>query len=176
MTEGAPWRHTLRFATPVLAGALLQQLYSTVDMVIVGRFTGEEALSAVGTTGSFVFLLLAVALGVSAGNGVVVSQRYGAGDMGGVRSNAATGLMLLAALGLSSTVLGMAAARPACAHLIAVPEEILDSTLLYFRIYALGLVFQYGYNAVASVLRAVGDSASTLYFLLVFTPNLDHCQ
>ena len=167
MTEGAPWRHTLRFAMPVLAGALLQQLYSTVDMVIVGRFTGEEALSAVGTTGSFVFLLLAVALGVSAGNGVVVSQRYGAGDMGGVRSNAATGLMLLAALGLSSTVLGMAAARPACAHLIAVPEEILDSTLLYFRIYALGLVFQYGYNAVSSVLRAVGDSASTLYFLLV---------
>ncbi len=61
MTEGAPWRHTVRFAIPVFAGALLQQLYSTVDMMIVGRFTGEKALSAVGTTGSFVFLLLTVA-------------------------------------------------------------------------------------------------------------------
>ena len=69
MTEGEPWRHTVRFAIPVMAGALLQQLYSTVDRMIVGRFTGENARSAVGTTGSFVFLLLTVALGISAGTG-----------------------------------------------------------------------------------------------------------
>ena len=167
MTEGAPWRHTVRFTIPVLAGALLQQLYSTVDMLIVGRFTGEGALSAVGTTGSFVFFLLAVALGISAGNGVVVAQRYGAGDENGVRANAATGLTLLTALGLAATVLGLAISRVACVHLIAVPEGILEDTLLYFRLYALGLVFQYGYNAVSSILRALGDSASTLYFLLV---------
>ena len=101
MTEGAPWRHTVRFAVPVLLGALLQQLYSTVDLMIVGRFTGEKALSAVGTPGSFVFLLLTVALGISAGNGVVVSQRYGAEDECGVRENAAAGIVLLTILGIA---------------------------------------------------------------------------
>lgn len=167
MTEGAPWKHTVRFAIPVLAGALLQQLYSTVDMMIVGRFTGEKALSAVGTTGSFVFLLLTVALGISAGNGVIVSQRYGAEDERGIRENAAAGIVLLTILGIAATVFGIAASRPACVYLIAVPDEILGDTLLYFRIYALGLVFQYGYNAVSSILRAVGDSLSTLYFLVI---------
>ncbi len=167
MTDGAPWKHVVRFAIPVFTGALLQQLYSTVDMVIVGRFTGEGALSAVGTTGSFIFLLLAVALGISAGNGVVVAQRYGAEDADGVRSNAATGLLLMTTLGIAATVLGLAVSHVACVHLIAVPEGILEDTLLYFRIFMLGLVFQYGYNAVSSILRALGDSASTLYFLLV---------
>ena len=167
MTEGAPWRHMVRFAVPVLAGALLQQLYSTVDMVIVGRFTGEKALSAVGTTGSFVFLLLAVALGISAGNGVIVSQRYGAEDECGVRENAAAGIALLTILGIAVTVIGIAVSRTACVHLLAVPDEILGDTLRYFRLYALGLVFQYGYNAVSSILRAVGDSVSTLYFLVI---------
>ncbi len=167
MTEGAPWRHTLRFALPVLAGALLQQLYNTADMVIVGRYAGEGSLSAVGTTGSFVFLFLAVALGISAGNGVVVSQRYGADDERGTRANAATGLLLMGGLAAVATAAGLAASRPACVHLISVPPEILEETLLYFRVYALGLVFQYGYNAVAAILRAVGDSAATLYFLLV---------
>ncbi len=167
MTSGTPWKHTLRFAMPVLAGSLLQQLYNTADMVIVGRFAGEASLSAVGTTGSFVFLFLAVALGISAGNGVVVSQRFGAGDEHGVRANASTGLLLMTALGLLSTLLGLAISRPSCELLLSVPDEILEETLLYFRIYAAGLVFQYGYNAVSSILRAVGDSAATLYFLMV---------
>ena len=167
MTEGVPWRHTLRFALPVLGGSLLQQLYNTADMVIVGRFSGEASLSAVGTTGSFVFLFLAVAMGISAGNGVVVSQRYGAKDEAGVRANASLGLLLMGALGVIATFVGLAVSRLACVHLISVPREILDDTLLYFRIYALGLIFQYGYNAVSSILRAVGDSAATLYFLLV---------
>jgi len=167
MTAGTPWRHTLRFALPVLAGSLLQQLYNTADMIIVGRFAGEESLSAVGTTGSFVFLFLAVALGISAGNGVVVSQRYGAGDEQGTRANASLGLLLMGMLAIVATALGLAVSRPACKHLISVPPVILEDTLLYFRIYALGLIFQYGYNAVAAILRAVGDSAATLYFLLI---------
>ena len=74
MTEGTPWKHILRFAMPVLAGALLQQLYNTVDAVVVGKFAGEDALAAVGTTGSIAFLFLAVAMGFSQGNGVVVAQ------------------------------------------------------------------------------------------------------
>lgn len=167
MNSGAPWKHVLRFALPVLAGSLLQQLYSTVDAIVVGNFSGEAALSAVGTTGSFAFLFLAVAMGFSAGNGVVVAQYYGAGDQKEVRANASTGILFLMVLGAAAAVLGLVIARPAYVHLVNVPEDYLELTLLYFRIYAIGLLFQFGYNIFSSILRAVGDSAATLYFLLI---------
>lgn len=167
MTEGTPWKHILKFVFPVLAGSLLQQLYSTVDTIIVGNFSGEAALSAVGTTGSFIFMFLAVATGFSAGNGVVVAQCYGAGDQKQVKENASTGILLLFGMGVLLTLVGILISRPAYTCFIAVPEEILDLTLLYFRVYALGLVFQFGYNIIAAILRAVGDSAATLYFLLI---------
>lgn len=167
MTEGAPWRHILRFAVPVLLGSVLQQLYSTVDTVIVGKCLGEAALSAVGTTGSFSFLLLAVALGFSAGNGVVVAQYYGAGDEKNVRAAASVGILFLFGLGAAAALLGVAVARPAYTWLINVPADFLPQTITYFRIYALGLVFQYGYNIFSSILRAVGDSRATLLFLLI---------
>lgn len=80
MTEGTPWKHILIFSLPVLAGSLIQQLYNTVDTIIVGKYANEDALSAVGTTGSLTFLFLAIAMGFSAGNGVVAAQHYGAKD------------------------------------------------------------------------------------------------
>ena len=167
MTEGTPWKHIVRFALPVLAGSLLQQLYNTVDAIVVGNFSGEASLSAVGTTGSLAFLFLAIAMGFSAGNGVVVAQHYGAGDEAQVRRNASTGILFLMVLGVIFAALGISVARPAFTYLVNVPESYLDLTLQYFRIYAFGLVFQYGYNIFSSILRAVGDSAATLYFLLI---------
>lgn len=167
MTEGAPWKHIVRFALPVLLGSLLQQLYNTVDAIVVGNFAGEASLSAVGTTGSFAFLFLAIAMGFSAGNGVVVAQHYGAKDEVQVRQNASTGILFLMALGVIFGLLGFIVARPAFTHIVNVPDSYLGLTLQYFRIYALGLVFQYGYNIFSSILRAVGDSAATLYFLLI---------
>lgn len=167
MVEGTPWKHILRFAFPVLAGSLLQQLYNTVDTIVVGNFSGEAALSAVGTTGSFTFLFLALATGFSAGNGVVVAQYYGAGNEKQVRANASTGILLMLGMGLLATVAGLLIARPAYTYLVAVPENFLELTLRYFEVYALGLVFQFGYNIFSSILRAVGDSAATLYFLLI---------
>lgn len=167
MTSGTPWKHIVRFALPVLLGSFLQQLYNTVDAIVVGNFAGEASLSAVGTTGSFTFLLLAIALGFSAGNGVVVAQYYGAEDPSGVRENASTGILFLMALGVFFALFGFAIARPAFVYLVNVPESYLGLTLQYFRIYALGLVFQYGYNIFSSILRAVGDSVATLYFLLI---------
>ena len=167
MTQGAPWKHIALFALPVMLGSLLQQLYNTVDTIIVGNFSSESALSAVGTTGSFTFLFLAVAIGLSSGNGVVVAQYYGAKNEKEVRGNAATGILFLLATGLACTVLAIAVSRPAFSRLIAVPDEILDMTLVYFRIYAAGLVFQFGYNIFSGILRAVGDSKATLYFLLI---------
>ena len=167
MTSGAPWKHILKFMFPVLLGSLLQQLYNTVDTIIVGNFSSEEALSAVGTTGTFTFFFLAIAIGLSSGNGVLIAQRYGAKDNDGVRKNAASGILFLLVVGIVATLIGIIVAKPAFKHLVAVPEEILDLTLQYFFIYVLGLVFQYGYNIFSSILRAVGDSAATLYFLLI---------
>lgn len=167
MTEGTPWKHILKFSGPVLAGSLLQQLYNTVDTIIVGNYSGQDALSAVGTTGSFAFLFLAIAIGFSSGNGVVVAQHFGAGDERRVRENAATGILFLMALGVVSALVGIIASRPAFRYLLDVDESILELTLVYFRWYCIGIIFQFGYNIFSSILRAVGDSAATLYFLLI---------
>lgn len=167
MTQGSPWRHILRFAMPVLAGSLLQQLYNTADTMIVGNFASEASLPAVGTTGSFSFLFLAIAMGFSAGNGVVIAQHYGAGDERGVRKNASTGIFFLMVLGCICAVAGIVFAYPAFRYILDVPKDIIGLTLSYFRIYSIGLVFQFGYNIFSSILRAVGDSAATLYFLLI---------
>ena len=167
MTRGEPWKQILSFSFPILAGALLQQLYNTADTVIVGNFSGENALAAVGTTGTLVFLTLAAAIGFSAGNGVLAAQFFGAGDERQVRKVASTGILLLLGLGLILSSLGIILAYPACRHLLAVPEKILGLSILYFRIYALGLVFQFGYNILSAILRSIGDSAATLYFLLI---------
>ncbi|MCR5329673.1 MAG: polysaccharide biosynthesis C-terminal domain-containing protein, partial [Lachnospiraceae bacterium] len=167
MTSGTPWKHILLFSLPVLAGSLLQQLYNTVDTIIVGRYAGEASLSAVGTTGSFTFLFLAVAIGFSAGNGVVVAQHFGAGEEKNVRSNASAGILFLMVLGMISAVIGIAISRLAFMYLVNVPDSFLEMTLVYFRIYAAGLIFQFGYNIFSAILRAVGDSAATLYFLLI---------
>ena len=167
MTEGTPWKHILRFSLPVLAGSLLQQLYNTVDTIIVGKYLNEDALSAVGTTGSLVFLFLALATGFSSGNGIVVAQHYGAKNEQKVRANASSGILFLMLLGIASAVIAFISARPAYTYVLNVDKSILELTVVYFRWYALGLVFQFGYNIFSAILRAVGDSAATLYFLLI---------
>lgn len=167
MTEGRPWVSILYFVLPILFGLLLQQLYNTVDTIVVGNFSGEQALSAVGTTGSLTFLALAFATGFSSGNGIVISQFFGAGKDKEVRENASVGLILLLGMGILVTVLGILFSRFFFERLLDVPEEILSQTLLYFNVYMLGMIFQFGYNAIAAILRAVGDSAATLYFLLI---------
>lgn len=167
MTEGSPWKHIVRFAFPVLLGSLLQQLYNTVDTIIVGNFSSEEALSAVGTTGTITFMFLAIAIGFSAGNGVVIAQFFGAQNDKEVRRNASAGIFFLILLGCFAAVLGIVASAPIFKYIVAVPNELLDLTVMYFRIYAIGLIFQFGYNIFSSILRAVGDSAATLYFLLI---------
>ena len=167
MTEGKPWKHIIKFAFPVLMGLLLQQLYNTVDTIVVGNFTGELALSAVGTTASFTFLFISIATGFSAGNGVVVAQYFGAGNEKKVRATAATGILFLLTLGVVFGIIGALIARPALKYFINVPEEFVELAIQYFVIYSLGLVFQYGYNIFAAILRAVGDSAATLCFLAI---------
>lgn len=167
MVEGAPWKSIIAFTLPVMFGSLIQQLYNTVDAAIVGHFGSKTALPAVGTTGAITFMFLTLAIGFAAGNGVLVAQHYGAQNEEKVRSNAATGITLLMLMGAIVSVLGIIAARPIFQYILAVPAENLDQSVLYFRIYAAGLVFQYGYNIFSSILRAVGDSLATLFFLLL---------
>ncbi len=167
MTVGAPWKHILLFSLPVFFGLVLQQLYNTVDTIVVGNYAGEASLAAVGTTSTLTFLLIAIATGFSAGNGVVVAQAYGAQNDDLVRKNASTGIILLLGMGLVSGALGYAFSRSAYQSLVSVPPEILELTLEYFNICMFGMVFQFGYNIFSSILRAIGDSAATLYFLLI---------
>lgn len=167
MTEGAPWKHILKFAFPVFAGSILQQLYNTVDSIVVGNFSGEDSLAAVGTTSTITFLFIAIALGFANGNGVLVAQYFGAKDEARVKRASLSGILLLFAFGVIMTILGVVLANPIFKYWVDVPEKILPETLSYFKIYSLGLFFQFGYNIFAAQLRGVGDSAATLYFLLI---------
>lgn len=167
MTCGTPWKQILLFSFPVFIGLLLQQLYNTVDTIIVGNFASEAALSAVGTTGSLTFLFLAVANGFSIGAGVLISQYYGAGRHEEMRRAGGVSIGLLMTMGIAATVLGLIAGRPALTHLLAVPDSFRDIAVTYFLIYCLGLIFQFGYNIVAALLRSVGDSKAGMYLLLI---------
>ena len=167
MTDGSPWKHILWFTFPILAGSLLQQGYHTADTLIVGNFAGEAALSAVGTTNTLAFFFLAIAIGFSAGNGVLIAQAFGAGYLDKLRQTASTGMIFMLIAGIVCSVLGAVISPWAYRHWLAVPENIFEDTVRYFIIYCSGLVFQFAFNALSAILRSVGDSAATLYFLLI---------
>ena len=166
LTQGTPWKGALRFALPLLLGNLLQQLYNTADTIIVGNYVSDHALSAVGSCTSLTMLFTALALGFSIGAGVLAAQYYGAQKLGEVRRIAATTDVLFLALGAVMSVLGAVLTRPLLAGLLQTPETLLEMAVTYFMIYAAGLIFQFGYNIAAALLRAIGDSKATLYFLL----------
>lgn len=167
LTRGTPWRLIVQFALPIMAGNLLQQLYNTADTIIVGNFNGQQALSAVGSCASLTALFTALAIGFSIGAGVLISQYFGASREQELRQYAATAIVLMLAMGLLMSLIGVCSAGFLLARALGTPEALLPLTLLYFRIYAAGLVFQFGYNIAAALLRALGDSKATLYFLLV---------
>lgn len=167
MTEGTPWRLILSFAVPVLAGLVLQQLYNTVDTIVVGNYVGEDALAAVGATSSLTMFFLAIANGFSAGAGVIVAQLFGSGHLERMRSNSYSAIVLLLGMGVVCTIAGVVLCGPVLEYVLGTPPELMDMAVTYFAVYALSLIFQFGYNIVAGILRGVGDSRATLYFLLV---------
>ena len=167
LTSGEPWRGILSFAFPVLIGLLLQQLYNTVDTIIVGNFSGEEPLAAVGACGVLTMIFLALANSFSAGASVIIAQAFGAEREKEMRRQASTSLIVILAMGALATFVGLAISRFALHHLLATPDSLLVMADTYFKIYAAGLIFQFGYNIIAAILRGVGDSAATLYFLLI---------
>lgn len=167
MTAGPPWKIILAFSLPIMAGNLLQQLYHTADTLIVGNLEGETALSAVGACASLTELFTALAIGFSIGAGVLIAQYCGARREEILRRYASTAILFLAGMGVAVSLFGVAAGEYILKNLLNVPASMQELSVLYFRIYALGLVFQFGYNIFAAILQAVGDSAATLYFLVI---------
>lgn len=167
LTNGTPWKGILSFMFPVFMGLLLQQLYNTADTIIVGNFSGETSLAAVGACGVLTLVFLALANGFSAGACVLVAQLFGAGKEKEMRRQASTSLLVMLGMGIAATAVGVFISPFALKYILATPESLLSMADIYFRIYALGLIFQFGYNIVAAILRGIGDSRATLYFLLI---------
>ena len=166
LTQGAPWKGILSFMMPVLLGLLLQQLYNTVDTIIVGNFAGETSLDAVGACGVLTMAFLALANGFSAGACILIARLFGAGKEEDMRRQASSSLLVMLAMGVLATVIGIMISRFALVYILATPDSLISVSNTYFKIYASGLIFQFGYNIVAAILRGIGDSKATLYFLL----------
>jgi len=169
MTEGSEWKLILLFTLPLIAGNFLQQLYNAVDGIIVGNFaaSGENALSAVGTCTPVTMLFISIAIGMSTGCSILIAQLYGAKRIEEMRQAVSTSLILVVGMGLFLSIVGGVIAKWVLHNILAVPDTFLPDATAYFSIYCFGLVFQFTYNIVSFVLRSLGDSSATLYFLLV---------
>lgn len=166
ITEGVIWKQLLKFFFPILLGTFFQQLYNTVDAVIVGNFVGKEALAAVGgSTGTLINLLIGFFTGLASGGSVIIAQFYG----GGKREETGKAVHTLVFMGLITSVLftivGVALSHAALTA-IAVPENIMGYALPYMQIYFAGITFPILYNIGSAILRAIGDSKRPLYFLI----------
>ncbi len=166
ITEGVIWKQLLLFFFPILFGTLFQQLYNAADAVIVGRFVGKEALSAVGGgTGTVINLLVGFFVGLSGGASVVISQYYGARKAELVEYAVHTAIAFCILGGFVLMVGGILTA-PAILTAMDTPADVLDPSILYIRIYYVGTIGNLIYNVGAGILRAVGDSRRPLYFLI----------
>lgn len=165
MTHGDPTRLLLSFSVPMLIGNLFQQLYNLCDSVLVGKLVSADALAAVGATGSVTFLFFALCNGISSGGGILTSQAYGRRNDSDIRKsiiNTAYVMLILPTLvGLTAFFLA-----PVLLTLLSTPENIFADALLYTRTMCIGIIFVSVYNFASSMLRALGDSRTPLYFLI----------
>lgn len=166
MTSGSPAKLILAFSIPLLIGNIFQQLYSMVDTIIVGRFLGVQALAAVGSTGSLSFLVLGFVMGITSGFSVLIAQRFGAGDESGLRHYVAMSIYLGVFISVVVTVLTVAFTRQML-ELMNTPEDIFDDAAIYIIIIFIGILPTMFYNLLAGILRALGDSKTPLYFLII---------
>lgn len=166
MTNGNPVKLILYFSIPLLIGNIFQQFYNMVDTIIVGRFLGVNALAAVGSTGSMIFLILGFVLGLASGFSVLVSQRFGANDEEGVKKAVGNAIILSIIMTIIITIISVFFAKPLL-NLIKTPHDIIDEAYSYIVVIYGGIFVTFFYNIIASILRALGDSKTPLYFLIV---------
>ena len=166
MTEGRIWKILIRFAFPLLLGNLFQQLYNAVDSLVVGNFCGDDALAAVSSSGSMTHLLIGFFQGVFVGASVIISRRYGAKDEEGVDEAVHTTIVFSLVTGILLSVLGVVF-TPMILRWMGTPENVLPNSVLYFRIYCMGLLGLVLYNTSNGIFQALGDSRHPLYYLII---------
>ena len=164
MTEGSIWKNLLLFSVPLILGNLLQQLYNTADSIIVGNFLGSNALAAVGSSGSPIYLLIGFSQGIAVGAGVVVAQYLGAKDRKDAQDAIHTSLAIAVILGLLLTVGGILFSRTLLVWMNT-PAEVLGDAVTYMQIYFGGVLFSVVYNMAAGILNAAGNSRKSLVYL-----------
>ena len=168
ITQGSIWKNLLLYFFPIWFGSIFQQLYTTIDAVIVGRYVGTEALAALGGTSSLlVDLLVGFFIGASAGAGVVISHLFGAKDDKRLKYAVRTSMKLAVAAGFLLMIVGFFMA-PVAMEWMNTPADVLPGATLYLRVYFMGVIPSLIYNMGSGILRAVGDAKRPLYYL-VFT-------
>ena len=166
MTEGSVWRHIVRFAIPLFWGNLFQQMYNLVDSLIVGNFLGSDALAAVSSSGSIVFLLVGLFNGVFTGASVVIARYFGARDEKRMSIAVHTTVAFGLAAGAIITVIGSLLV-PQLLQWMGTPESVMPNSIRYFRTYFYGVIFIVLYNTANGIFQAVGDSRHPLYYLII---------
>ena len=166
MLSGPLARPMIMFALPLIASGILQQSFNSVDVAVVGRFTGSHALAAVGSNGPVISLIVNMFIGLAVGVNVVIAKCIGQRNGAGVRAAVAATAQLGGAGGILLLAIGLLVSRPIL-ELLGTPDEVLDQAVLYLRVYSLGMPFMVIYNFGAAVLRSVGDTRRPFYSLVV---------
>ena len=165
MTEGSPYRHMAGFAVPTLLSQIFQQLYNTADTFIVGKFLGTDALAAVSSSGTLIFLLVSFFAGTSSGAGVTISRYFGAGDHDRVSRAVHTNVAFSLVTGVFLTIVGVIF-TPTLLTWMKTDPEVLPEAIEYFRYYFFGVITVVMYNSLRGIMNAVGDSRRPLYYLI----------
>ncbi|QUO32985.1 MATE family efflux transporter [Faecalicatena sp. Marseille-Q4148] len=168
MTVGKPWEQIVIFTIPMLIGNIAQQLYNTVDSIVVGRYVGDNALAAVGSASPIFNLLLVLFIGISVGASVMVSQYFGAKQREELSKTIGNCITLTALASVIIMVLGAALVKPLL-HMLNTPESIIDWCASYLMILLMGIAGVAYYNILCGILRGLGDSISALIYLLIAT-------
>ncbi len=166
LTEGSVYQKIIFFALPILVGQIFQQLYNTFDSLIVGRFLGDQALAAVSSSGSLIFMMVGFFQGVAMGAGVIIAKEFGAKNEKSMRLAMHTDVAFGLAAGVILTVLGVVFS-PIILRWMNTPGDVLPQSVSYFRVYFCGSIFSILYNIFVGILQAVGDSRHPLYYLIL---------
>ena len=165
MAEGSISKNIVLFALPVFFGQLLQQLYNIIDSIVVGKVLGSEALAAVSSSGSLIFLMVGFIQGLFLGAGVIIGKRFGAGDREGVHIAVHTAIAFGLVMGLVLTVVGISV-TPVLLKLMGTPADVMPNSVAYFRTYFMGGLASVMYNTCCGIFQAMGDSRHPLYYLM----------
>ncbi len=163
LTRGNELKVIFFFSLPMLIGNVFQQLYNTVDSIVVGNFIGKGALAAVGASFPIIFLLVALVMGITMGSTIIIAQYYGARDMEKVKKAIHTTYIYSFWAGLAGSIIGFVLSRPLLL-LLKTPEDIMPQAVIYLHIIFVGMLFSFGYNMISAILRGLGTRRPRFFF------------